>query len=308
MVGEILGNHRFSRLTFRPANIDDAALFVNIMNDQYARKKTPEYFDWQFIYSYEPAVLMCAFEDNQMAGMFGLKVRKLSNGAVAGQVIDMLIVPKWRGENLFKQLAEHAVKYFDEKFDILCVLANAAGSRAVQKSLGWRLVGTIRTLYLEGGAGILSWQSPDIPLQTETARVCFEKDDDYRQWRFDKNPEYSYFTVRADKTAAAWVKIFIDPVTGRRFGDIVDVRSGCVSRRGLHDILNAACKYLQSQNVEFITTWAIPETVLRGVAESLSFQESVQERFFCVKVLSPDCEYLNDISAWHLMQADSEIF
>lgn len=308
MVGEISENHRFRRLTFRPANISDAAQFVNIMNDQYARKIKPEYFFWQFIYSYEPAVLMCAFEGSQMAGMFGLKVRKLSNGAVAGQVIDMLIAPKWRGKNLFKQLAEHALQYFDKKFDILCVFANAAGSRAVQESLGWGLVGTIRTLYLEGGAGIPSWQSSDMPLRTETARVYFEKDDDYRRWRFDKNPEYSYFTVRADKTADAWLKIFIDPVTGRRFGDIVDVRTGDVSRRGLHDIFSAACKYLQSQNVEFITTWAMPETVLRSVAESLGFKEAEQERFYCIKTLNPAYGYLNDFSVWHLMQADSEIF
>jgi hypothetical protein len=308
MVEKFTENCMVNQLTFRPANISDAHQFADIMNSQYIRKKKPEYFYWQFICSYEPSVLMCAFEGSLMAGMFGLKVRKLSNGVVAGQAIDMLIAPKWRGKNLFCKLAEHAVQHFDKKFDILCVFANVAGSHAVQRSLGWQLVGTIRMFCLKGDASISSCQSSDMPLQTETDRVYFEKNNDYRQWRFDKNPEYSYYTVRIDKTAGAWVKVFVDTLTGRKFGDIVDMQTNGISRIGLHNILTAACKYLQSQNVEFITTWAMPETVLRSVAEPLGFKETNQERFFCIKILNPDCGYLNDFSAWHLVQADAEIF
>lgn len=297
----------FDRLTFRPAINSDALQFVEVMNKQYARKKTVDYFYWQYIYPYEPTVLMCAFEANQMCGMFGLKKRKLNNGVIVGQAIDMLIIPDWREKGLFSELADHAVQYFGREFDILCVLANATGNYAVQRSLGWYHVGTIKTLFFKGSGNMFSALLVDESLKDNHVRFYFERDQNYRQWRYDRHPEYSYKAVGVENTIT-WTKIFVDPVTNTKYGDIVDVMIPNASARRLHDVLYVACEYLQLQGVEFITTWAMPGTLLRNVTESIGFEEMNQERYFCIKVLNPEYEYLSDFSKWYLVQADSEIF
>lgn len=140
----------FDQLELRPANISDAFQFVALMNNQYARKIKQEYFYWQYVYPHEPTILMCAFKDDQMCGMFGLKKRRLNNGVFIGQAVDMLIAPEWRKKGLFPELAKQAVKSFNGEIDALCVLANTAGKHAVEASLGWCNVGTIRTFFLKG--------------------------------------------------------------------------------------------------------------------------------------------------------------
>jgi GNAT superfamily N-acetyltransferase len=297
----------FDRLTLRPAAISDAFKFVDIMNSQYSRKKTPEYFYWQYIHPYEPTVLMCAFEANQMCGVFGLKKRKLNNGVIVGQAIDMLIIPAWRGKGLFRELADHALQHFSKELDILCVFANAIGNYAVQRSIGWYHIGTIKTLFLKITGSVSSGFSFDESLKNKSVRFYFERNQDYTRWRFDKNPEYSYKAVRVGDTIA-WVKIFIDPITNTRYGDIVDIMIPYASSRRLYDIVYAACKYLQLQGAEFITTWAMPGTLLRSATESIGFAERNQERYFCIKVLNPEYEYLTEFSNWNLVQADAEIF
>jgi hypothetical protein len=297
----------YNRLTLRPADISDSFQFVDIMDNQYARKKKPEYFYWQYIYPYEPTVLMCAFEAKQMCGMFGLKKRRLNNGVIVGQAIDMLIIPDWRRKGLFCELADHAIQHFGKELDILCVFANASGNYAVQKSLGWHYTGTIKTLCLKVTGNISSLQPVDDLLENKGGRFYFERSQDYTQWRFDESPEYSYKAIRVENNIA-WTKVFIDPVTNTRYGDIVDIMMSYTSARRLYDILYAAYEYLQLQGAEFISTWAMPGTLLRNVTESIGFDETNQERYFCIKVLNPECEYLTEFSNWNLVQADAEIF
>ncbi|MDD5129532.1 MAG: GNAT family N-acetyltransferase [Candidatus Omnitrophica bacterium] len=290
----------------RPANALDAAQFVEIMNSQYARKKNQEYFYWQYINPPEPTVLMCAFQGDQMCGMFGLKKRKLNNGVVIGQAIDMLIAPAWRKKGLFPELARQAVQYFGKEFDVLSVLANAAGNHAVVRSLGWRNAGIIKTFFLKNPQSVTC--RPDGTDAGDCAgKVRFQKDQDYRNWRFDKNPCYSYKAVSVEN-ATAWVKVFIDPLTNLRYGDIVDFDIPCLEAMNFRNLFYAACEYLKLQKVEAITVWALPGGLLRNIAESFGFQETSQERYFCLKIISPKCAYLDKFINWDLSEADSEIY
>lgn len=294
----------FANLQVRPATAVDASQFVDLMNMQYARRKTPAYFHWQYMQPFEPTVLMCAFEDGQMCGMFGLKDRRLDNGLRVGQAVDMLITPTWRRRGLFSTLAGQAIEFFDGAFDLLCVFANPAGRDAV-KSLGWQHVGTIRSLYLDGTGPVRGGVMADRLEQYPRRR--FRRTDQYRQWRFHKHPDYSYTAVESGGSVA-WAKIFIDPVTHRKYGDIVDILYPSHSPGAICNSLFSVCEELLARGVEGITTWGMPGTVVRSAAESVGFQETDQERHFCVKALDPAHEYLTDLTYWDLVQADSEIY
>jgi len=295
------------QLMLRPATALDASQFVELMNSQYARKKDTRYFDWQYIHPCDPTILMCAFEAGKLCGMFGLKKRELNNGVVVGQVIDMLIVPTWRKKGLFRALAEEAVQQMEQELDIVCVLANAVGNYAVQKSLGYQHIGTIKTHLLKTSEYISGTSIEEDILNEGKDNVRFVKSQEYNRWRFDENPCYSYETICV-KEATAWVKIFADPVTSIKYGDIVDIESSKTSATSLRGVLCAACDYLKLQNVKGITVWAMVGSLLREMAESIGFQESDQERYFCAKVLNPKCEYLIEFHNWRLVEADSEVF
>ncbi|TKS58505.1 MAG: hypothetical protein EWM72_02943 [Nitrospira sp.] len=293
-----------ANLQVRPATAADACQFVDLMNMHYARRKTPAYFHWQYMQPFEPTVLMCAFDGEQMCGMFGLKDRRLDNGLRVGQAIDMLIAPTWRRRGLFSTLAGQAIEFFDGSFDLLCVFANPAGRDAV-KSLGWRHAGTIRNLYLDGTGPVHGDVLAD--RLEQHLRRRFERTHEYRQWRFRKHPDYLYAALESEGSVA-WAKIFIDPVTHRKYGDIVDILNPSDSPGTLRNSLFSACEELLAQGVKGITTWGMPGTVIRSAAESIGFQETNQERHFCVKVLDPALQHLTDLAHWDLVQADTEIY
>ena len=136
----------------------------------------------------------------------------------------------------------------------------------------------------------------------------FHYSNDIRVWRFDKNPDYKYTHVMLTTGEFIITKVFEDPVTGVRFGDIVDFECGLNSKKLLRELFLKAVMQLKEQAVESITTWTLPHTPLREVIESLGFTEFLQERYFCLKVLNQKYEYLYNIENWHLVQSDAEIY
>lgn len=294
---------------FRRAEKIDIPQLVALFNSQYVRKKGESYFLWQYFNSYYPTVLFCAFENGKLIGIFGLQKRLLNNGAKAGQAIDMLVSPEFRGKGIFKQLADHAVQCFQD-VDLLCVFPNLNGKNAVEKSLGWETAGKIDSMCVKPQLIIDVSEGHCEPWGCERNQsLCrFVYDEGIRKWRFGEHPDYTYHYISINKEAHAVTKIFTDPYDGRRFGDIVEFVCDLWNKSLLTDLFTKTCHYLKNQDVEGITTWALPHTPLHGVVKKLGFSELIQERYFCIKVLNPQYKYLTDFSCWHLVQADSEIY
>ena len=292
------------QITYRPAEVADIPRLVELMNAQYTRKKVATYFLWQYFESAYPTVMMCAVADSSIVGMFGLQRRELSNSAIVGQAIDLLLVPDWRGKGIFKNLEIKAAEFFND-LDILCVLPNLNGKNACEKNLGWKTIQKVDSMLCgEVNAGSSLNFSP----RHGSALTKFKFDADIRSWRYHKNPEYSYEQVVLNSGEFAITKIYIDPVTNRRFGDIVDFGCDLSNADGMLELFHRACLHLKTQDIESITTWALPHTLLYDALKKLGFVSFPQERYFCLKVLSHKYNFLYDISNWHLVQADAEIY
>lgn len=294
---------------FRQAQQSDIPQLVYLFNSQYARKKGKNYFLWQYFDSYYPTALFCAFENGKLIGMFGLQKRLLNNGAKAGQAIDMLVSPEFRGKGIFKQLADHAIQCFQD-IDLLCVFPNLNGKNAVERSLGWKTAGKIDSMCAKPQSIIdVSEEGPEPwGFERDQSLYRFAYDNDIRKWRFGKHPDYTYHYISKNKERHAVTKIFTDPHDGIRFGDIVEFECDLGNKSLLTDLFAKTYHYLKNQDVEGITTWALPHTELYGVVKKLGFSELIRERYFCIKILNPQYKYLADFSCWHLVQADSEIY
>jgi GNAT superfamily N-acetyltransferase len=293
------------QIGYRLVKLSDIPQLVNLMNIQYARKKDESYFLWQYFNSHYPAVLMCAFIDDRVVGMFGLQKKRLNNGAVVGQAIDLLVAPEWRGKGIFKNLGEKTISCFDD-LDLLCVFPNRNGKIACEKGLGWKTIGKINSMSLNPKD--LKGCTLESDLENKNKFYKFHYNKNIRNWRFDQHPEYKYSYVPEISSNFVVTKVFINPVNGERMGDIVDLECDLYNKFVLGDIFMQGCLHLINQNVKYITTWALPHTPLYEIVSSLGFTELPQERYFCLKILNPEYEYLYDLNRWHLVQADTEIY
>lgn len=305
-------------LEFRPALVNEGDQFISLMNKTYARKKTIEYFKWQFFDSPLNTVLMGAFLEDKLIGCFGLQCRKLSNGLMGGQAIDLIIDKGFRGRGIFAELGKNALDFFGKSLDFGFVLPNISGRRAIEKSLGWKNIATIKTMVLPNIH--LQYDKNSVTIVTDWNNFTFEdnKKDQVEglyflrksnelKWRFGRNTEYKYSAIKVDE-AFAIVKVFVDPVTKERFGDVVDFSCDIKDDLLLKTLFCSAADYLKQRGIKKITTWAMPNTVLHKILEEIGFVESNQERYFCLKAFKFKHGYLHDISNWFLVEGDAEIY
>lgn len=295
-------------VTVRPAEKSDIPELVELMNAQYERKKDERYFLWQYFDSFYPTILMCATTKGNVIGTFGLQKRELNNGLRAGQATDLLVAPECREQGVFKMLGLSAFSYWHD-LDVLCVLPNLNGKNACEKAFEWQTVGKIDSVVLHKDS--MDTASRELSAEdsgSEKGPVSFKYAAETRIWRYDQHPDYKYAYIKLITGEFAVVKIFTDPVTGVRYGDIVDFECDLRNPGLLSELFIKAIMYLHKEGVESITSWALPDTSLREVVGSLGFVDMPQERYFCVKALKHEYEYLYDLSNWHLVQADSEIY
>jgi hypothetical protein len=300
----------FEEITFRIAEKTDIPKLVKLMNTHYNLQKDNSYFLWQYFDSYFPTISMCAFDDDNLIGITGIKRRRLENGAIVGFAMDALMAPKWRGTGLAKLVGEETFRYFDD-LDLLCALPNRYWNNLCVRRFGWRSLCRVNSMMLHRNSldDISQKCSSELFfIEKEQRFEKFKYDTDIRAWRFDRHPDYKYDYIRLNTEEFAVVKVFVDFVTGIRYGDIVAFECNLNNHLRLRELFVRAIMHLNKQEVHTITTWALPHTPLRKIIESLGFVEMHQERFFCVKILNEKYEHLYDFSRWHLVQADAEIY
>lgn len=295
-----------NNIKYRVATQNDIPQLVALMNSQYARKKTEAYFQWQFFNSFYPTVMMCAVDGDIVVGMFGMQKRMTKSGAIAGQAIDLLLKPDYRGKGIFQEMGKQVVDALPG-LDLLCVLPNLNGKNACEKALGWKVLGKIDSLELSAFPPKSILDDVDVDCQGKDLEQ-FTYNDKINDWRFGGNPDYSYHYVRIDKDDFAIIKLFEEPVTGKRYGDIVNYSCDMNDSNAMRTLFYSATKKLLMLNVESVTTWALPHTVIYKVLADIGFSLKVQERYFCVEILNKAYDHLYDIRNWHLVQSDAEIF
>jgi GNAT superfamily N-acetyltransferase len=304
-------------LEIRTVARDEGEGFVALMNAAYSRKKSLDYFLWQYFQTPFKSVMIGAFLKERLIGSIGLQCRKLNNGLVGGQVIDIIVAEGYRKQGVFTKLAEYAIDYYANEMDFGFIFPNEAGRAAVKRALGWKEVGLIKTLFFnkqKSDSSSISGIDPVDDLRSidmdngknVTDRVYLLRDKGCMRWRFGMNPEYKYFIVSVMNNFCVG-KIFTDPVSGTKYGDIVDYgfEANMDIMKGL---LTATICYFQEKGIDCITTWALPETAVNTLLVNVGFIESQQARFFCLKTFTEGLHSLYDFRNWLLVEADSEVY
>jgi GNAT superfamily N-acetyltransferase len=303
--GAKLSEETVSEIEYRDAEPRDIPELKRLMNAQYARKKEDAYFRWQYFEGAFPTVVKCAFEEGRLVGMFGLQRRLLSSGAVAAQAIDLLVDPAMRGKGVFRKLGDLAFAKWKD-VDLFCVLPNFNGMRASERSLKWKTIAKIDTMLVEPDEAI---SRADDPFEDgdDAALERFAFDDEIFARRFDAHPDYDYERIDA-VGGVAYLKTFVAPEDGAKFGDVVYYRGADDTARATREILLAACRRFAELGVSPITAWAPPHSAVFRAARSLGFEPKPAERYFCVKVVNPDLARLEQFERWRLQMADAELF
>lgn len=302
-------------ITLRPARLDDIPRIARMLAPIYRVKRSEDFYVWQFFRNTNPCVLMCAFIDGQLAGMFGIQRRVLIGGVVCGQASWINIDPKWQGKGLLGLIGREAMSYFDD-LDAVCVFANSAAREACEHALGLETIGVIRTTILDTAMADLACPrvlqetvGPDFVFHElglgDQDGFRFRHDQAFRYWRYALNPDYKYSVVSLRTGEYAVVKTFADPSSKVCYGDIVDIECRLDDDGALSTLIERAIACLTYRGAERIAIWAAPQSLLSGVLNTIGFGEGDHETYFALRLLKKGYGFLSEFGKWHLQQSDA---
>jgi len=292
------------KISYQLASEKDIPQLVKLFNSHYTIKKNDDYFLWQYFKSPLPTVLVCAFYDKKIIGMFGLQKKLLSNNIKIGQIIDILIAPDFRKMGIFKKLSKEAFLLFKD-IEIYCVFANLNGKSACEKSLNFKTIHKIDQLVFDYNIKNDKKNNQKYNIINNNL-VKFKKSNQFRIWRYFNHPHYRYQKISFNKNTFAIVKVFDEPNTNQRLGDIVEIKFS--SDKDIVNLFNKLLKHFKDNNINKITTWALPHTKQYDVLSSLNFKCIDSERYFCIKSNHKKYDFLKNQNTWSLEQADTEIY
>jgi GNAT superfamily N-acetyltransferase len=134
------------------------------------------------------------------------------------------------------------------------------------------------------------------------------RDEKFLDWRFARHPRnrYTFLSDRGPHGLAGFaaVKVWTDPFTGERVGDVVDLLAG---EEGVAaDLLAEACRRLSLAGVSHYTLWA-PAALSDATLAGLGFGPSpAHTRPVHILPLRDDTS--RGLEGWSLTQADSDIY
>ena len=305
-------------IVYRPMKYEEGEKFISLYNRNYNRRKDTGYYKWQFFSAPFDTTLLGAFDGETLVGCFGLQCKKLSNGLVGGFALDLIVDKKYRGLGIFRKMGSEVLNRYSGSIDFGFALSNMNGRMAEEKGLGWKNIYTIRTLLFSGNMEMPAGKPPrlcndSVSYEWEANRKEFErclyfiKEKGELAWRFGNNPEYSY-SVIADGNGYVVVKLFVDPATDHRFGDIVDFGIKKFDRGKTTRLFQSAVSYLNTLGIERVTAWAMPFSVSYSILKTIGFEETDHVRYFQVGTYREKHDSLYDINNWFLVESDAEIY
>jgi GNAT superfamily N-acetyltransferase len=298
----------------------------------YSRKVNEDYYQWQFFQTPFPSQLLfaCAAQD-EVIGCYGCHVVPALCGTLddpkrlnIAWTLDMMVTPDWQGKGVFKQSASAAQEWAEQHAPAaLCVMANPRGQAALIHGLAWRPIAVFNDYVCSTKAArATSDEITLVPVDKfgdEIDRLNgagqlmrTNRSADFLNWRFLRNRQYRYtaFSVRSGSNNIGYVstKVFVDPISGQSFGDIVDLQWGSDFADALPTILQLTLSYFRTLGVDDASTWLQTNTALDRAGRSVGFVETQRQRFFACKVLDPCYDWLHQSDRWFISMGDAEIY
>jgi GNAT superfamily N-acetyltransferase len=315
------------------ADAEDASRFCGLFNATYARKVARGYYDWQFFRTPFPCRLLFATTaDGDFAGCYGCQLKPSLDGATRlAWTLDMMVAPAWQRKGVFKAMARSAEEWASsQSVAALCVMANAQGQAALVGGMKWRPVTTFTDFVC---------QSPEVvqpEREVEQAGLLLSKIDrfddallepthtvgqgsartfrsaDYMNWRFVEHAQHRYdllaLQVRGEDQGYVALKVFTDPHTGHRFGDIVDIGWARSLDGSLPMILRRVLEHFQDMGVRTASTWLQTNTPLDPAGAAAGFVPTERKRYFCCKAIDSKNRWLEDVSRWSITMTEAEVY
>ncbi len=297
----------------------DARAFCTLYNSIYSKGITSKYYKWQFFYTPFPSYLIFAVEDGQVIGSLGVHVKTIMpNFKRTLSVLDMMVDLRHRGKGVFTGLMKKAM-LVGQKYNPMCaiVMANKNGMNAICSTLGWNCVTRLetkqKTLETYKSQELLRNIPNQIPL-FKGFHNLFPKNlfhiqhtVEYYKWRFQNHPTNEYLYTFS-KTGYSITKIFENPVTFERYGDIIEIVGG--DSKSLKELVFLSLKKLNLLGACKITTWLQTNTLWDTIGYELGFsRESEQLRYFCIKTFDTVIDSkLLEAKSWFVQPSDTEMF
>jgi len=313
---------------------DDSARFCRLSNALYARKVDGAYYRWQFFNTPFPSVLsFVTTEDGELAGCYGFHVRRwAATGEQIGMSLDIMVAPRYQGRGVFRALTDFAMERIRSYRPVaVYVMANRRAEEAHVHGLGWKRVNAFADWVCAtsgasgvGGQGIemvpvrnISAEDEEFVemagrLRDEQGLFSLARWPGFIEWRFARSPRYSYHIFRCELRGRLLgflaLKTFRDSVTGKAFGDVVDVIWAENDARVLGEMLQSALRYFYVKQVEEAVTCLQTNTVVGGSGRGLGFRRTARQRYVCLKALDERYRWLEDPRRWFVTMADTDLY
>ncbi|TAN45990.1 MAG: hypothetical protein EPN22_00550 [Nitrospirae bacterium] len=299
--------------SFRALDRRDLGAVVSLIGPLYKIRRPPEFFSWQLFDNVHPTIFWGAFDGEELAGIFGIQKRVLTNGLIAGQMTGVNIGAGWRGKGLLKGMGDKAIGSFND-LDMVFIFSNEKAVEPCKAAFGLVYTAPIAALELSVHAKVRSiglsseWidHGTLFPLKSLShgQRTAFLCGRDFRNWRYSQSPYHRYQKLSLDEYRFAVVKMFHPPEGGAGVGDIVDLECPPDDRHGLADLLHGACSGLIKDGAKVITTWALPGTELAEECASIGFTIGAKTQFGLRSMRELDGNPYS-LDYWYFRQADA---
>jgi hypothetical protein len=301
-------------VVIREAVRSDIPQITKLLKPLYGYRRDKDFFVWQCFENIRSAVLVVAQESQAIVGMLGVQEVRTNNGLIGGQISWINIAEHKRGSGLFSEMGNRALGHFMH-LDFIFVFANKSAVNACKKSFGMTFIGELDRLILDS-----IYFEADVTLRIETIRtdtvfdsipqksnlVSFQRDAEYRRWRYSGSTEYQYFKFSLPSGEYVVTKLF-QPFNSQEpiVGDIVDCECDLSDNGRLRQLFRSACFHLKQMGASCVSTWAVEGTPLSGVLREIGFSGSHHNSFFGINVFQQKYKDLYNYHAWHIVQSDA---
>ena len=271
--------------------------------------KPASFFEW---WNNFPSITYCAIDGGELAGMFVVLRRKLTNHLNCGVLMGLLVNHAWRGRGLFKDLGDQAMSHFED-IDLYCCLTNSVGEKALATSFNFRTVGTIETLTRSINERDSSRDSTCTPITADSGfsnftinmhgRNMFFADPAFRQWRFASHPRCSYNRISLDSGEYVVINDYHHPQTNVSYVDIADFEAESLDQDHLVRLFDSVLSG-PHHHADFATVQAVPDSLVYEVGKSMGFSESGIKHYLCIKIKEPCHDDLYQASNWLIKWGD----
>lgn len=301
----------------------DEIAICELFQQSYGRQMPLEYWRWRYAENPHGSVwIELAWDGERLAAHYAVSPTRLQVGNEifpAALSMTTMTHPNYRGRGLFPKLAERLYGRLERAgFCAIFGFPNTLSHRGFNTSLGWRDIYEVPSLILSLENAKASKLISNIQI-FDSLDARFDRFGEHLRergiqtirnsetldWRFLRCPINRYriaaLTDGGDLRGYAVVKSYES-----RSLDIVDIQATDSDSGG--ELLDWAASVAAIEHLPLVSTWVLPNNMLRLEAESRGFQASAPVTYFGARALMETPKSIDQWRNWNLLMAESDVY